>query len=221
MCHQEGNAGVESSDGPRADVASTDGEAVGPTVDLTAVSLPPEVGQQLGTLLGSSEPFRSVGAWIEATRERLVRERGRVATVADLCTAADGDHRFVAANGDETQAYVCVLDPLAYPFLTNTPGTIRSVTQVREAELTVDVTSAGVESTHEDAVVSLGVADDVEPVDELSVSVVYRQVCGYVHVFADRQEYDEWESDVDAVTTPIPLETGVGIAKSIADSLFE
>lgn len=201
--------------------AQLDAASIGPTIDPADVALPDDVAARLQTLYGTDEPPRDAAAWIEATRAGIEAVRGREPTLDDLCTASDGRHVFEAAAGEERQAYVCVLDPIGYPFLTDTPGTIRSLTPVRDAAVTIDVTRDGVDVSHPDAVVSLGVSDHVQHVEDVTPEVVYRQVCGYVHVFEDAAEYETWAADADAATTSLPVETGVGLAAAIAAALFD
>lgn len=195
--------------------------SIGPTIDLADVPLPPDVGENLQTLYDTEDPPRDAAHWIRVTREEIESRRGRKATVEDLCAASDGDHRFWAADGEHSQAYMCVIDPLAYPFITDTPGTIESRSQVRDEAITVELGADGVAVSHPDAVVSIGVSDHVDTVDEVTPEVIYRQVCGYIHLFTDRAEYETWAADAEAATTSVDVETGIGVSKAIADVLFE
>jgi len=194
---------------------------IDPTTDLAEVPIPTHVGERLQTLYGSEAPPTDAATWIDATRAGIEAVRGRSPTIEDLCTASDGRHVFEAADGEHRQAYVCVLDPLAYPFLTDTPGTVRSRTPVREATVTVAIAPEGVEVSHEDAVVSLGVSDHVQSVEAVTPEVIYRQVCGYIQVFEDAAEYEAWAAEAEAATTSYPAETGVGLAAGIAGALFD
>jgi hypothetical protein len=208
------------ADTDHASPADFPAEDVGPTLDLADVPLPADVGQGIQTLYGTEDPPRDAAAWIAATRAAIEDARGSKPTVADLCDARDGDHRFEARDGEFSQAYVCVIDPLAYPFITATPGTIRSQSQVRDETLTVEITADGLAVSHPDAVVSIGVSDHVDAVDEVTPEVVYRQICGYIHLFADGASYQAWAAEADAATTAVPVETGVGLSKAIARTLF-
>jgi hypothetical protein len=114
-----------------------------------------------------------------------------------------------------------VIDPLAYPFITDTPGTIASRSPVRGEEITVELDADGVAVSHPDAVVSIGVSDHVDTVDAVTPDVIYRQVCGVIHLFEDRAEYETWAADAEAATTNVSVETGIGVSKAIANVLFE
>lgn len=201
--------------------ASLDAARIGPTIDLADVALPDAVGRRLAALYGTDEPIRDAEAWVVANRDLAREHEGRPASVDDLCTTPDGAHVFEAHDGDHRQAYVCVLDPLIYPVVTDTPGTVRSVTPVREETLTMDVDADGVTVSEPDAVVSLGVSASVADEESTSLEVLYRDVCAYVHVFADADEYDAWAADVDAATTSLPVDRGVGLATALAAALFE
>ncbi|QLH84633.1 organomercurial lyase [Halosimplex pelagicum] len=180
--------------------------------------LPPAVGEAFGQLYGTDAPA-TVGEWIETMRAAIEDERGRAPTVADLCATDDGDHAFVGAEREQT--YICVLDPLVYPYLTGERGTVRSTTPVRGAEVTFEVGDHGVAVSHQDAVVSIGVSTDPEGVDGVPVETVYREVCGYIQTFEDRAEYETWAEEVDAATTAVPAAVGVEIVWALAETLFD
>jgi hypothetical protein len=209
---------------------------IGPELSLDDVALPPAVGERFGRLYGVDDRLRTAADWIRVTRERL-RSQGQRPTTEDLCTSADGAHTFVAESGrdggatdddatddhavGDSQSYVCVLDPLAYPFLVDEPGTVRSETPVRGNEVVFAVGREGVAVTPEDAVVSIGASDHVDVVGDVTVETVYRQVCGYIHAFEDEAEYEQWAGDVEAATTSLPAEEGVAVARKIALTLFD
>ncbi|WP_436907006.1 organomercurial lyase [Halosimplex marinum] len=182
------------------------------------VSLPADVGEAFGRLYGSDPPA-TVGEWVETTRAAIEDERGRAPTVDDLCATDDGDHAFVGEETEET--YICVLDPLVYPYLTGEAGTVRSTTPVRGAEVTFDVGDDGVAVSHDDAVVSIGVSVDPDRIDEAPVETVYREVCGYIQTFEDRAEYERWAEGADAATTAVPAAVGVAIVWELTQTLFD
>lgn len=198
-----------------------DAASIGPTIDLADVALPEAVGRLLAALYGTAEPIRDAEAWVDANRDLASEHPARPTAVEDLCTAADGAHVFEARDDEFRQAYVCVLDPLIYPIVTDTPGTVRSVTPLHEETITMDVDADGVTVSRSDAVVSLGVSESVADEESASLEVLYRGVCAYVHVFADADEYEAWAADVDVPTTSLPVDRGVGLATALAAALFE
>ena len=193
---------------------------IGPELSLSDVAFPSELGERFQTLYGTEKPPADGAAWVEQMREAITAVRDRQPTVDDLCTVADGEHVFTPAGGGDEQRYICVLDPLAYPFLTGETGTVRSTTPVREATVAFEITADGVDVSHDEAVVSLGVSDHVEEFEDAPVETVYRQVCGYIQTFEDREEYETWAADVDAATVPLSAAEGVAVAREIAVSLF-
>jgi hypothetical protein len=195
-----------------------DADSIGPQLDLDDVALPPAVGERLAALLGRESRIDTCAEWAAAMRSALADSAGRTPTVEDLCTSDDGDHAFEGTG--ERQSYACVLDPLIYPFLTDAPGTVRSETPVRGETVEIEI-GDGAAISHDEAVVSLGVSDRAGTVDDVTVETVYRQVCGYVRVFADREEYEQWAADAAAATTAVPVDEGVAIARELAATLFE
>lgn len=200
---------------------TVDGRGIGPQLTLDDVVLPPAVGERLATLFDHDGDIETAGEWIAVEREALVHDAGRMATIDDLCTTDDGAHIFSARDGSHEQAYICVLDPLVYPVLTDTPGTVRSETPVRGETVEIEVSEDGASVSHDDAVVSIGVSDHVDAVDEVTPEVIYRQICGYIHVFVDETEYAEWAEDVDAATTALPVSKGLAVAGELTSELFE
>lgn len=194
-------------------------ERIGPQIDLDDIPLDEGVAERFGRLYDSDEPPRTAAAWVDQMRASLAAVRDRDPTVADLCTTPDGDHAFHGESGE--QSYICVLDPLVYPFLTGETGTVRSRTPVRGERVEFAVRPDGIDVSHDSAVVSLGVSDHVENIDEVTLDVVYRQVCGYIQTFADRAEYETWAADVEARTMALSAAEGVAGARGIARVLFE
>lgn len=195
-----------------------DTSAIGPQLTLADLDLPPELGERFRTLYGTDEPPANGAEWVDQMHQVITAERDRRPTVEDLCTVDDGDHIFV--GDDAREAYICVLDPLAYPFLTGETGTVRSTTPVREETVEFELSEDDVTVSHDDAVVSLGISDHVAEFEDAPVEAVYRQVCGYIQTFEDREEYETWAADVDAVTIPLSAREGVAVAREIADALF-
>ena len=206
------------ADTTRGDDSTVDASETGPRLRLDDVALPDTVGEQLARAYGTDEAVETGAAWVETMNDALADEVGRPPTADDLCTSPGGDHTFVG-DGEE-QSYICVLDPLIYPFLTDTPGRVRSETPVRGETVEVEIGETTATASHDDAVVSLGAAATGDPSDPVTFERVYQQVCGYVHVFADREEYDEWTDEVDAATTAVPVADGIAVARELTTALF-
>ena len=74
---------------------------------------------------------------------------------------------------------------------------------------------------YDDAVVSIGVSDDIEAGDDRPIETVYQEVCRYIQTFEDEAEYETWAADTDAATTALPARDGVSLAQQLADALFD
>jgi len=196
-----------------------DRDGIGPETALESITLPRAVGDGFARLYESEDELATAADWVATMRATIEREHGRTPTVDDLCTTDDGDHAFVGSSG--RQSYICVLDPLVYPFLTGDVGTIESTTPVRGTEVTFEITTDGVDVSHDEALVSIGVSNQVDGVGETPIETVYQEVCGYIQTFEDRAEYETWAEDVDAATTAIDATEGIGVARELAHALFE
>lgn len=196
-----------------------DHNRIGPQTSLESVTLPDAVGDGFARLYGSDDALATAADWVATMRAAIERERGRSPTVEDLCTTDDGDHAFVGSEGRQT--YLCVLDPLVYPFLTGEPGTIESTTPVRGTEVTFEVTADDASVSHDTALVSIGVSKDADGISESPIETVYQEVCGYIQTFEDRAEYETWAEDVDAATTAVDATEGIGVARELAHALFD
>ncbi|PSP93234.1 hypothetical protein BRC91_10480 [Halobacteriales archaeon QS_4_62_28] len=191
---------------------------IGPELDLEGFRLPPHVGARLATLFGRDTPITTGSEWVQAMRTVFTEEFDRFPSEDALCRAEDGAHS-VTIDGDR-DTFVCVLDPLIVPFLRDEPGRIESTTPEDGATVTIDIDDGGTTATPESAVISLGLTHHVEA-DSATPETVYRQVCGYIHVFAAPAEYERWADNVEAATTSVPVETGIGLARELAAVLFD
>lgn len=198
-----------------------DADRIGPQIDLEAIELPNDVAQRMQRLFGADDPVTNGAEWIEHTKEAIELKRDRPVGVEDLCDTEDGDHAFESVDGEFYEEYMCVLDPIAYAFITDTPGTVHTVTALHETPIEIRIDEDGVRMDHEGALTSIGVSDHVEYVEEITPKTIYQQVCGYIQTFENEAEYEEWDDAVEAPTTPLMLETGIGAAGSIATTLFE
>ncbi|SFS03364.1 Alkylmercury lyase [Halomicrobium zhouii] len=196
-----------------------DGDSIGPRLDLATLTIPAHVGDRLAALHDADGRIDTGAEWVEAIRAASERTRGEPPTEDDLCYVDDGDHSVEIA--DETESFVCVLDPLAVPFLRGEPGTIRSKTPEDGESITIDVENDGVTVDTAAAVLSIGVSRDASGEGASRQEDIYTETCPYIHAFASVEEYERWADGVDAATTSVPVETGVAIARELSRELFE
>jgi hypothetical protein len=190
---------------------------LGVELTLEQFQLSDDIGAGLGSLYDSDAP-QTAAEWVTLLRERKRDIDGEPPSIEDLCTTDDGAHAFIG-DGRE-QSYICVLDPLAVPFLTDSPGTIRSTTPERGETVEISVGLDGVDYSNSEAVVSVGVSDETDCTACATIDETYEHVCPYIHVFTDETEYDTWAAEIDAATTSVPVETGVALAGALAKNLF-
>lgn len=176
---------------------------------VTDAALPADVGDAFGRFLG--EDVATLGDIAAAIREA---SGGGALVVDDLCHAgAPTPHR--ATVGDETYYFECFYDGVVLAALRDEPVEIRTESPAgAEIELTM-APNGTVDATPTDAVLSFGIASDVEPpahddppVDEAAIQAI----CPYVKAFATRRSYESWAAGVDAATVGAPLADGASFA---------
>lgn len=170
----------------------------------------PEVLRDRLALAYDVNPPETVGDWAAVVRAITGTEDGVSEDV--LCHFSDGDHA-VTVDGEE-HAFVCVVDPLVLAVLRGRPATIRSETEA--GTVRIEVREDGYAVDPADAVVSLGIARDVERGECRDPQVTYEQVCRYIAAFPSREDYEAWAEAVDGVTAAVPPAAAVRMAEALA-----
>jgi hypothetical protein len=188
--------------------------------NVSEIELSRPVGDRMATLFDRDPPIETVAEWIDAMEDAFQEHVGHAPTRGDLCTTPDGNH--VLETDGERESYVCVLDPLMVPFLVDEPGRVRSETPATGAEIVIDVGPDGVETSQDDALVSIGVAADVDDADvgQVTPELAYRTICPYVHAFVDESAFERWVASSDGVAMALPVEEGVIVARELATTLL-
>lgn len=171
--------------------------------------LPPALAERFGTVLDLDDPPATLDEWAEATADRL-DAAGVTVGVDELCTATESRHE--ARIGDERWQFHCVLDALVAPFVLDDAETaeIRSECPASGEIVEIDVGTDHVSVAPTSAVVSLGLAADVEPPEAVTETVTaygHETFCPYINAFPDETAYEEWDAATpEAVTMPVPVE---------------
>lgn len=138
-----------------------------------------------------------------------------------MCTSDESRHE--ARTDGESRHFQCVLDTLLLPFVVDGEVKARSRSPVSEAVVEIEASQQDVRVDPDDAVMSLGVAVDAAPPQDVSDALPeygYGALCPYVNAFPDRAEYDRWaESADDAVTMALPLTEGFALADGLLQRL--
>lgn len=175
--------------------------------------LPPDLQAALGRLLGE-RPVETFDEWITEVRTRT---GGGMVTIADLCHSTERTAHWGEVDG-ETHYFRCFYDAVVLSALAREPISIRTESPggsvIRaHATGTTDLTVVP-----EEAVFSFGVDGTVTPPDgPPSHADVYEAVCPYVRAFPGRQEYDQWEATVPAVTVVLPLKGAIDMAEKLVE----
>lgn len=235
---------------------TTSAPAADPPVPVDAAlstPIPDGVGAAMERVYDLDAPPATTGEWIDGV-QATDRAAGDTVTADDMCAVDDARHEVdldagVTVPGTDavTASYICVLDPLAVPFLAGTAGTILSESPVSDATIEFRVGPDEVSVDPATAVVSLGVvapesgagtddadstaadaedaaatdaADDSESDAGLTVEDTYEMLCPYGHAFRDEDAYERWDAERDGIATmSLDAETAVGVAIGIARRL--
>jgi hypothetical protein len=173
--------------------------------------IPPEIGKNLRALFDTDDRPETFGAWTDAVAETFGDEWPPA--VEDLCHDEDGRHRAETEEG--TYRFVCVLDAIMLPFLTDSAAVeVRSAGPETGATVTSRVTEDGIETDPEDAVLSFGVAETDESA-AVTPRLTYESLCPYVHAFPDEEAYERWAARIDAPTMALPLSAGFALVRAL------
>lgn len=178
--------------------------------------IPSPLGEQLRVALGLDTRPRTFGNYVDAMAS-LVDRAGLDVDLDTLCTTDASPHR--ATFRGETQHYHCTLDALIVPFLADDVEQvdIRTVSPVSGDTITFTVTESTIDPDPPDAVLSFGVAADVEapPTDSRSPALAYRRICPYGKAFGSRAEYEQWADETEAYTMAITTEDSFELARAL------
>ena len=179
-------------------------------------TIPTALADRLGRLMALEAPPETFADWVDAMV--AVAERHGIDVGLDaLCTTDDALHR--ATVGDETLGFRCAQDALIVPFLVDDVDAVRVRTAcpVTDTRIAISVDPEAVAVEPAGAVLSFGVARDVEPPASGAPGPLeaYRHVCPYGNAFASRAAYRAWAAEVDALTMPVSVADTVEFARAI------
>lgn len=178
--------------------------------------IPRPLGEGLRNALDLERRPRDFGEYVDEMAA-LVERDGLEVDLDALCTTDESPHR--ATFRGETQRYHCTLDAVIVPFLADDVNRveIETVSPVRGDPITFTVTDSAIEAEPAEAVLSFGVATDVDgpPPDARSPALAYRRVCPYGKAFVSRAEYERWAEATDGHTIPMSLEDALELARSL------
>lgn len=183
--------------------------------------LPPSLADQLTVALALDETPATVEEALERVLYRI--EQTDVAIDLDsLCVAEETRHQ--ARVGEETLYFHCVLDTLLLPFVLDNSGPIeiRSTSPISGGPIDITVTKDEIDVSPDQAIMSYGVAADIEIVESNTVSALtaYERFCPYVNAFSSRPEYERWDEETpDAVTMGLPIRDAFALVRNWEDEM--
>lgn len=192
-----------------------------PSRSIEDYDIPPELADKFQTAFGLTEPPATIGDGFYAT-SHLLDDADITVGFEDMCTADESRHE--ARIDSEIQHFHCVLDTLLLPFVVENQSTfdVRSHSPVSDEIIELTVSGDTVKVTPTEAVMSFGVATDVDiPADNvLKPKVAYTRLCPYINAFSSQGEYEEWASNTpEAVTMALSLSDGFELAQILTQCL--
>ena len=178
--------------------------------------IPTPIGEKLQIVHGLTERPERFGDWVEAMA--YITDRDGINVDLDvLCTTDNSPHQ-ASFNGD-TQHYQCTQDAFIVPFLVDDieMAEIETESPVSGEVITLTVTESAADVDPSEAVMSFGVAADVEPPPEdvPSPILAYAQICPYGNAFISPAEYEAWESNTAALTMAVSMEDTLELARAL------
>jgi hypothetical protein len=191
-----------------------------PSRSVDDYDIPPNLADTIQTAFGLNEPPATLGDWSDTTAH-LLDNGGITAGFEDMCTADDSRHE--AQIDGEVQHFHCVLDTLLLPFVVEDQSTfdVRSRSPGSDEIVELAVSGDTVEVTPSEAVMSFGVATDVEiPTDgAIEPALAYTHLCPYINAFPSQAEYEQWASETpEAATMVLSLADGFELAQILTQS---
>lgn len=193
-----------------------------PARSVNDYDVPPELADKIQITFGLNEPPATLGDWVDATCHLL---DGADITVGfeDMCTADVSRHE--AQIGGEAQHFHCILDTLLLPFVVEDQSTfdVRSRSPISDTIVELTVSGNTVEVTPTEAVMSFGVAADVDipPNGAIEPALAYTCLCPYINAFPSHAEYEQWASETpEAATMALSLADGFELAQILAQSQY-
>ena len=176
------------------------------------VELPSDFAEHAATVSGLDTPPATLEEWWSAGAEQY-SEEGITVGLADLYSDTPTRHE-VHVNGRVRYTH-CALDALEAAIIEDqSPVTVRSIDPVTGTPVTITVSDDSVEASPEGALICFGSTidpEDIEAAGSLAAwsvqddkSEVKASVCQYTNAFESEATYEEWASQTESVTAPLP-----------------
>lgn len=189
----------------------------------TRIDLPAEFAEHVAIVTGLQAPPATWEEWWTAVTEQFA-ESDRVLELGDLYSEAPTRHEVHVNDGIEYAH--CVADALMAAVMEgDSPVTVRSRDPVTATTVRIEIDDGGVAVSPEDAVICFGSQidpGDIEAAGSLAdwslqddKSEVVMAVCRHTNAFESEASYEQWVSETESVSAPIPPERFVALARQM------
>jgi len=208
----------EDTDETRDGGAAADATTVDPTdVDPDEIELPDAFGEQVAHVYGFDEQPTTYGEWAVAIVSAFDEGHDRPLSTDDLCDTDESPH--AATVGGETTNYVCAQDPLVVGLLADEPVIVESEPPNAETTIRIEFAEDGTMTADpEGALLSFGVAGDVDAPEPVTPQAMYVRTCPYGHAFPDDATYEAWATETDGVTDVLSVPAGIAVMESLIEA---
>lgn len=190
--------------------------------DYVGREVPEPIAEAIAVLAGAEEVPRKLGAFEKLGRTDVLSPGEQ--SIESMLVSEESRHEVRLA--DRTVHTYCFLDALVLAFLEDEP--IEIATRPPDAEEPIELTasSQGIQGAHEEMVVSFGFANELptdpaayedEPVEEVQATI-HEHGCPKINLFPDRDGYDAWAREAEAVTMPLPLAEALALARDTVET---
>lgn len=185
--------------------------------DYVDREVPDAIADVLKTLAGVDEAPRTLGGFADLGETDLFSP-GEAGLDEMLFT---DESRHLVRLPDRTEHTYCFLDALVLAFVEDGPVEIRTRPPTSDEPTELVVSSERLQGAAGGSVVSFGFSSrlttELSDVDGRSraelLDVIHRHGCPKINLFEDKQAYEAWASEADAVTMPLTLPQAYALAR--------
>lgn len=204
--------------------ATTDtATTIEPSDDDAKTPVPEAIGDALAALTGGETRPTRLGGFLELAGADVFSPDA--ASVDDLLVTDDDSRHEVGLDDRAVNTY-CFLDALVLALLEDDPVDI--TTRPPGSDETIELTASreGIQGGHDEMVVSFGFSDELprdpdayaDKTTEEIRATTHALGCPMINLFPDREAYDAWIQEADAVAMPLGLPEALALARDTVDA---
>lgn len=194
--------------------------------DYTAIPVPEELARRTRVMVDLDGTPGTLGELAQLFEETGAFTLGDAFTWQDLLVS-DGETRHEVRIGDQVHHTYCILDALVLPFVLDRPVEITSQPPVDGDVIRITATPERLTATPASTIVSFGTSLDFpETTDALDegdpaglLELTHDEGCPKINAFPDREAYEAWAKQAEAVTLGMTLAQAYAMAHDTAHAL--